>query len=225
MTLSWPRYADYKPVPPPKTAVYKPVPPPKPKPYPNAPTSPAAFPAGANGGPGSSSSEGNYMNSGQTKVMGLMNGNSDYARSNGGGGYASGSYHQQQQPPYASMDNGYSSYGKPAPPGSAAKPGGRTGHYHSSGNGNGNPTSPYQRGNASANGYKEDSESNGFDSGQGSSLDREFQGQQQQVNGGSYNRYAHPPGPTGSQQQQQQQFYYNLPGQSQDPQSLPPHQV
>ncbi|XP_071746241.1 tight junction protein ZO-3 isoform X15 [Lepeophtheirus salmonis] len=45
------RYADYKPVPPPKTASYKPIPPPKPKSYPRTQSQPPSI-------------EGNYMNSG-----------------------------------------------------------------------------------------------------------------------------------------------------------------
>ena len=78
------RYADYKPVPPPKTAVYKPVPPPKPKSYPpgsagaNTPhrtqSQPPAVP---------STPEGNYMNSGQVN------------------GHYQSSHHQHHQSQYA----------------------------------------------------------------------------------------------------------------------------
>jgi hypothetical protein len=115
------RYADYKPVPPPKTASYKPVPPPKPKTY-QPPPPPAA--SASNGGQRGSvpmmgiqqsasqmsqSSylpEGNYMNSGPIHQQPPTN-----------GGYASSLHYHSSQMNYDPPNSlGHApNYGPPPP--------------------------------------------------------------------------------------------------------------
>ncbi len=127
------RYADYKPVPPPKTAVYKPVPPPKPKSFPRTQSQPATSAKTQH-----INNEGNYMNSGNNYSH--YNGNSNYRASN---------------------------------------------NYHDDGDSNG-----------------------GFDSGQGSSLDREY----------NDHRYANPPQQQQVNNNSRGQYYYNLPQRQQQQQ-------
>ena len=103
------RYADYKPVPPPKTASYKPVPPPKPKTY-QPPPPPAAATTTNGGQRGSvpmmgiqqSSShqqqpsyvpEGNYMNSGPIHQQ-------QQQQSGSNGGYATSLHYHSSQMNY-----------------------------------------------------------------------------------------------------------------------------
>ncbi len=151
------RYADYKPVPPPKTAVYKPVPPPKPKSYPpRTPLQPTSLP------------EGNYMNSGpppQSLQTHATNGHyGDYVRYKG----STPTQHGYHQPPGSSSRHGQ---------------------------------------------HPNESESNGLDSGQGSSLDREYS--VSNSNSGQY-RYANPPPMTnGNSNSNADQYYCNLPLQQQ----------
>ncbi len=168
------RYADYKPVPPPKTAVYKPVPPPKPKSYPSRTHSQPP-----------SMNEGNYMNSGPSSHQ-----------PNGGGHY----------------NNDYAQYSKGA----------------SNGNGNGQYSSSSYH--STPNGrLHEETDSNGFDSGQGSSLDREYNnavnGNGGGGGGGGQYRYANPPMANGSGggNSSQGQYYYNIPHQQQQQQQQQQH--
>ena len=208
------RYSDYKPLPPPKSSIYKPVPPPKPKPFSRSNSQPPSM------------TESNYMNgnyitsaqNGQSQgpesyhyhssrvAMGETNG---YAGTNG---YAS----TNGSSPNGNVSNGYAGSNR-AQNGHANV--GQNGHPPPS---QGAPNNGHGQVNGHGNGYDE-MDSNGVDSGQGSSLDRDYSGYNGHAaqHNGNNNRYAAPPGGSvpsqqrnGGQQQQQQpgnQYYYNLP--------------
>ena len=174
------RYSEYKPMPPPKSTIYKPVPPPKPK--------PSSGPSGPTNGQRSSSqsnniTESNYMNG---NYINPPANNSNGAK---GGPEVNGEF---QSPSVSAYQSDYNSY-----------------HYHSSkvvdNNQYTQPSPP--RVPPYDNAVEVDS-NGGVDSGQGSSLDRDYS---------SYNRYNGPPPPVningnnGGGNPSSNQYYYNLP--------------
>ena len=181
------RYADYKPVPPPKTASYKPVPPPKPKTY--QPPPPTTAPT-ANGGqrgnvpmmgiqqssthqqqmsqPSSYVPEGNYMNSGPIHQQ-----------------------QQQQQQHQPTSNGGYST----------------SLHYHSS---QMNYDPPSSLGHAPNYGPPPPTTTRyDDDSGQGSSLDRDYHSANGYLDrNGGYGSTSKQPPPVNHSRGQ---YYYNVP--------------
>lgn len=206
------RYSDYKPLPPPKSSIYKPVPPPKPKPFSRSNSQPPSM------------TESNYMNgnyitsaqSGQSQgpesfhyhssrvAMGETNG---YATTNG---YAPTNGNSPNGNTNGS--NGYAGTSNRVQNGHA-----QNGHGPQNGQVNG-------QANVQANGHGngvDEMDTNG-DSGQGSSLDRDYSSYngnghtQYNGSGGAAgrDRYAAPPTSTSGQrggQGGQGQYYYNLP--------------
>lgn len=186
------RYTDYKPVPPPppKTATYKPVPPPKPKTY-QPPPPP-------------SSSTANVGQRGSVPMMGISQ-SSSHQQSMSQSGYIpegnymnSGPIHQQQQQQQSS-NGGYAT----------------SLHYHSS---QMNYDPPSSLGHAPNYGPPPPGGSNRYnddDSGQGSSLDRDYHSNGNGYldrNGGygSTGGAKQPPPPMGNNHSRGQ-YYYNVP--------------
>ncbi len=189
-------------MPPPKSSIYKPVPPPKPKPSFSGPQPPSSNGGGSNGsgsGSGHRSSsqsntinESNYMNGNYINPPnGQVNGTGSHDANNGDF-QSPNSY----QPDYNSyhyhsskvVDNNHQ-YTQPSPP----------------------RVPPYDTaaGEIDSNG--------GVDSGQGSSLDRDYS---------SYNRYNGPPPPTNLNaaaggNRSSNQYYYNLPNTPRDENGQP----
>ena len=206
------RYSDYKPLPPPKSSIYKPVPPPKPKPFSRSNSQPPSMTE-------SNYMNGNYINSSQQQQE------SDYPQTM--------HYHSSR---VAGIENGYAGTNgngyPPSSPGAGYSPAGpnRVTNGHPPQNGHSGPQSvpnghlgppngqsgPPMNGhmNGHMNGY-DDADSNGVDSGQGSSLDRDYSSYNghastSQYNNGGRDRYGPPPG-SGHQRPSQGQYYYNLP--------------
>lgn len=180
------RYADYKPVPPPKTASYKPVPPPKPKTY-QPPPPPAS--SAPNGG-----------QRGSVPMMGISQ-SSSHQQSMGQSSYIpegnymnSGPIHQQQQQ-QSTSNGGYAS----------------SLHYHSSQMSYDQPNSighAPNYGPPPPNRYDDDS-------GQGSSLDRDYHpnGNGYIDRNGGYGSTGgkQPPPPQAGSNHSRGQYYYNVP--------------
>merc|ERR1712088_1116567 len=171
---------------------YKPLPPPKSSIYKPVPP-PKPKPFSRSNSQPPSMTESNYMNG--NYITSAQNGQSQGPES----------YHYHSSRVAMGETNGYANVGQNGhPPPSQGAP--NNGHGQVNGHGNG---------------YDE-MDSNGVDSGQGSSLDRDYSGYNghaAQYNGNN-NRYAAPPGGSvpsqqrnGQQQQQQpgNQYYYNLP--------------
>ena len=173
LTSSLCRYSDYKPLPPPKSSIYKPVPPPKPKPFSRSNSQPPSM------------TESNYMN-----------GNYVVAGSGGSPGDQVSHYHSSR---VAGIENGYATTTNGT---NGYSPSG--GYRHTNGVSNGQHSLPngHPMSNGHVNGY-DDMDSNGVDSGQGSSLDRDYS---------SYNgQYSRAGVWGGGQTSQTSQYYYNLP--------------
>jgi len=171
------RYSEYKPMPPPKSTIYKPVPPPKPKPS-SGPSGPTSAQRAPNQSNGQVT-ESNYMNG---NYINPPNSNPNSAK---------GGPDEFQSPSNAAYQSEYNSY-----------------HYHSSkvvdNNQYTQPSPP--RVPPYDNAVEVDS-NGGVDSGQGSSLDRDYS---------SYNRYNGPPPPVniannGVRNPPSNEYYYNLP--------------
>ena len=208
------RYSDYKPLPPPKTSIYKPVPPPKPKPFSRSNSQPPSMAE-------SNYMNGNYMNAGQAGSGGGAE--QDYSQT-------VSHYHSSR---VAGIENGYAStnysptthtngYASSRVNGHASQ-NGHNGMMNGNGHTNGHPSLPNghanSNGHTNGNGY-DDHDSNGIDSGQGSSLDRDYSsynGHGQYSSGARDNRYQAPNGQQGGQGVWQggaghnSQYYYNLP--------------
>lgn len=233
------RYSDYKPLPPPKSSIYKPVPPPKPKPFSRSNSQPPSMTESnymngnyINSGQQQESDYPQTMHYHSSRVTGIENG---YAGTNGNGyppsspgaGYSpagpnrvpnghpvpqNGHSGPQSAPTGAPKGppNGHPGppNGHPGPPN--GHPGPPNGH---AGPPNGHPGPPNGHVNGHANGY-DDIDSNGVDSGQGSSLDRDYSSYNGHTQYNGRDRYAPPPGgppPGGPQRSSQGQYYYNLP--------------
>ena len=216
------RYSDYKPLPPPKSSVYKPLPPPKPKPFNRSASQPPSISE-------SNYMNGNYLNSApesdyphsfhyhSSRVTGIDNG---YSTTNGYPPSSPNGY-TSTQPRIPNGHSGPNSH--PGPPnGHSTPPNGHNGPpYGHAGHNGGPPNGHAGPPNGHVNGYEE-RDSNGVDSGQGSSLDRDYSsynGQGQPQYNGRDSRYGPPPNgpppsgppPSGPPRSQQGQFYYNLP--------------
>lgn len=212
------RYSDYKPLPPPKSSIYKPVPPPKPKPFSRSNSQPPSMTE-------SNYMNGNYINSGQppesdyppamhyhsSRVAGIENG---YAGTNGNG-YPPSSPGAGYSPAGPNrVPNGHSapqnehSGPQSVPNGHQGPPNGHPGQANGHpGPTNGHHGPPNGHMNGHVNGY-DDADSNGVDSGQGSSLDRDYSSYNGHTQYNGRDRYS---GQGGQQRSSQGQYYYNLP--------------
>ena len=185
------RYADYKPIPPPKTSVYKPVPPPKPKAYPrnggstqqqpmvNGMGGPQGTVGGSNGINTQPASlpivEGNYMNSGPQMNSG------GYATANHGTNRSNNIQYQSSQ---------------------------FNGHQN-----------PYSRGNLQTNNYDEDSgQGSSLDRDYGHyNNNNGYSKTTHMVNGSnSLGSNQGPPPPPPATNHSRGQYYYNMPPQNQN---------
>ena len=215
------RYSDYKPLPPPKTSIYKPVPPPKPKPFSRSNSQPPSMAE-------SNYMNGNYMNAGQAGAGTEQ----DYSQT-------VNHYHSSR---VAGIENGYAStmgtnysptthtngYASSRVNGHTAQ-NGHNGMMNGNGHNNGHPSLPNghsnSNGHTNGNGY-DDHDSNGVDSGQGSSLDRDYSsynGHGQYASGARDSRYQAPNGQGQGVWQggagHSSQYYYNLPHRQQQQQA------